>query len=405
MDNFRSQFPILKEKINGKPLIYFDNAATSQKPQSVIDAMKNFYETSNSNIHRSLNPLGEKATRMYEGARKVIEEFIGAKSTEEIIFTRNATESLNLMVKTLGKKNLKKGDKVVLPITEHHSNIVPWIQLKNEIGIEILYILLDKNGDLDREMAKKFLSEKRVKILSLAHASNALGVIYPIEEMLQFAKKKGIISILDAAQSVAHMPIDVQKLGCDFLVFSGHKMYGPTGIGVLWGRKELLDSLPPFLGGGEMILEVTQDSFTEKELPWKFEAGTPHIAGAIGLAEAVRFIKEIGWKNIQKAEDDLAKYLYKEMSLLDFVEIYGPKKTKNHLPLFSFTIKGVHAHDATDLLGEEGICTRGGHHCTMPLHRYLGISASCRASLAFYNTKEEIDKFIEVLKKIFKKFT
>lgn len=404
MDNFRSQFPILKQKINGKPLVYFDNAATTQKPKNVIGAIKNFYETANSNVHRSLNPLGEKATRMYEDARKKIAEFIGAKYSEEIIFTKNATESLNLIAKTLGKKILKKGDKVVLAITEHHSNIVPWLELKKEIGIKLSYIPLDENGDFDIETAKKYLSEKNVKILSFAHASNALGTILPIEEIIKAAKINKVITIVDAAQSVAHIPIDVQKLGCDFLVFSGHKMYGPTGIGVVWGRKKILESMPPFLGGGDMILEVTQENFTAKGLPWKFEAGTPHIAGAIGLAEAVRFIQSIGFEKIQKIEKELAEYLYKKLSSLEFLEIYGPKISENHLPLYSFNIKWVHAHDVADLLGEEGICTRAGHHCTMPLHRSLGIPASCRASLAFYNTKEEIDIFIEVLGRIYKKF-
>jgi len=404
MDKYRKQFPIFKQKINGKPLIYFDNAATTQKPKQVIDAIKNYYETANSNVHRSMNPLGEKATKMYEGARKTVAQFIGAKNSEEIIFTKNATESLNLIAKTLGKKILKKGDTIVLAITEHHSNVVPWLELKKEIGIDLLYILLDENGNFDMEAAKKHLSEKNVKILSIAHASNALGTILPIEEIIKVAKINKVIVIVDVAQSVAHIPIDVQKLGCDFLVFSGHKMYGPTGIGVVWGRKKILESMPLFLGGGDMILEVTQDDFIAKELPWKFEAGTPHIAGAIGLAAAVEYLQSIGFEKIQKIEKELTEYLYKKLSSLEILEIYGPKTDKNHLPLYAFNVKGVHAHDVADLLGNAGICIRAGHHCTMPLHRFLGIPASARASLAFYNTKEEIDIFVKALIEIHKKF-
>ena len=404
MDKYRKQFPIFKQKINGKPLIYFDNAATTQKPKQVIDAIKNFYETANSNVHRSMNPLGEKATKMYEGARKTVAQFIGAKNSEEIIFTKNATESLNLIAKTLGKKILKKGDTIVLAITEHHSNVVPWLELKKEIGIDLLYILLDENGNFDMEAAKKHLSEKNVKILSIAHASNALGTILPIEEIIKVAKINKVIVIVDVAQSVAHIPIDVQRLGCDFLVFSGHKMYGPTGIGVVWGRKKILESMPLFLGGGDMILEVTQDDFIAKELPWKFEAGTPHIAGAIGLAAAVEYLQSIGFEKIQKIEKELTEYLYKKLSSLEILEIYGPKTDKNHLPLYAFNVKGVHAHDVADLLGNAGICIRAGHHCTMPLHRFLGIPASARASLAFYNTKEEIDIFVKALIEIHKKF-
>ena len=351
-----------------------------------------------------MNPLGEKATKMYEGARKTVAQFIGAKNSEEIIFTKNATESLNLIAKTLGKKILKKGDTIVLAITEHHSNVVPWLELKKEIGIDLLYILLDENGNFDMEAAKKHLSEKNVKILSIAHASNALGTILPIEEIIKVAKINKVIVIVDVAQSVAHIPIDVQRLGCDFLVFSGHKMYGPTGIGVVWGRKKILESMPLFLGGGDMILEVTQDDFIAKELPWKFEAGTPHIAGAIGLAAAVEYLQSIGFEKIQKIEKEITEYLYKKLSSLEILEIYGPKTDKNHLPLYAFNVKGVHAHDVADLLGNAGICIRAGHHCTMPLHRFLGIPASARASLAFYNTKEEIDIFVKALIEIHKKF-
>ena len=404
MNNIRKQFPILQRKINGKPLVYFDNAATSQKPKRVLDAIQNFYENTNSNVHRSLNPLDEKATELYEGARKKVARFIHAKDSQEVIFTRNATESLNIIAKSYARSILKKGDIILLTIAEHHSNIVPWLQLKHEMGIEILYIPLNESGRLDLAEAKKMLANARVKIFSIAHASNALGIIHPIQDLIKIARKKNIITIVDAAQSVAHMDIDVQNLDCDFLVFSGHKMYGPTGIGVLWGRRELLEKMPPFLGGGEMILEVSQETFTAKESPWKFEAGTPHIAGAIGLGEAVEFLQGIGWKKIHTIENDLKEYLFKRIKELPYLVLYGPKDTNRRLAILAFTLPDIHAHDVADILGEEGICIRAGHHCAMPLHKMFKISATSRVSLAFYNTKEEIDMFAEALEKVYKKF-
>ena len=291
----RSDFPILQKKIKGHQMLYFDNAATTQKPEAVIKAMNNFYLHSNSNVHRSLNPLAEEATKLYEDARGVVANFISA-SREEIIFTRGTTEGINLIARTWGESNLKKGDIVVLCITEHHSNIVPWLQLKEKLGIKLAYLPLKINGDLDLVSAKKILSRPRVKLLTLTQASNVLGILNPIKTLITLAHSKNIITIIDAAQSIAHVPVNVHSLNCDFLVFSSHKIYGPTGIGVLYGRKSLLEKMPPFLGGGDMIRSVYQDHFINNDLPYKFEAGTPAIAEAIGLAVAINYLKKLGWK-------------------------------------------------------------------------------------------------------------
>ena len=405
MRSLRSQFPILKIKINRKPLVYFDNAATTQKPAQVIAAEKQFYETINSNVHRSINPLGEQATQAYESARGEIAKFVNAKSPREIVFTRNTTESLNLLSRVLGKWILKKGDRVVLSVAEHHSNIVPWLQLKKEKGITISFIPLnDAHDNYNLSQARNYIFQKDVKIVSLCHASNALGVTFPIEPLLRLAKSKKRVTIVDAAQSVAHFPTDVQKLGCDFLAFSGHKIFGPTGIGVLWGRENLLTSMPEFLGGGEMIREVFFDHFTTNDVPWKFEAGTPNIAGAITLGAAVSFINKIGFAKIQKIERELTQYLHHRLSQLSFITLHGFSHIQNHLPIAAFNMKNLHAHDLVDLLGDKGIMLRSGHHCTMPLHRILGVPATARASLSFYNTKQEIDIFVKALREIYNRF-
>lgn len=404
MRNIRKQFPILDTKINQKPLIYFDNAATTHKPKSVIEEIVKFYEVANSNVHRSINPLAELATNLYEESRKKIAKFINASSYDEIIFTKNATESINLVAKTWGMSHLKRGDVVVLPISEHHSNIVPWLQLKRDIGIEIRYIPLNNSGALDMDEAKKILTLPNVKLLSMAYISNALGIIHPVEEMFAIAKKNKITTLIDAAQSVSHMITDVQRLDCDFLVFSGHKMYGPTGIGILYGKKDILKSIPEFLGGGEMIHEVFLDHFTTKEPPMKFEAGTPPIAEAISLGTVIDFINNLGFSEITKKENKLASYLFSECNKLPFLKIYGNQDMNSHIPIIAFSIDGIHAHDIADILGEYGICIRAGHHCAMPLHNVLGVGATARASLCFYNTQDEINSFIDILKIIYKKF-
>lgn len=404
MKDIRSQFPIFNTKINGHPLIYFDNAATSQKPEKVIEEIKKFYESANSNVHRSINPLAELSTNLFEFARKKVANYIHAQSPQEIVFTRNVTESINLIAKTWGRERLSSGDRIVLPLSEHHSNLVPWLQLKREKDIELHYIPLEHNGTLNMGEAKKLLSSPRVKMLTLAHATNAQGIINPIEELIKIAQKYGITTIIDASQTAPHIPIDVQKFDCDFLAFSGHKMYGPTGIGALWGRKEILENMPEFLGGGEMIHEVFEDHFTTKEIPHKFEAGTPHIAGAIGLGAAIDFINEVTIKKIMLLECELTLYLFEKMRALSFIKMYGEGDLKYHLPICAFTIDRVHPHDISDILGDYGICIRAGHHCAMPLHHSLGLSATARASLAFYNTKKEIDIFIDALREIHKMF-
>lgn len=405
MHSIRSQFPIFKTHINGHPLVYFDNAATTQKPKTMTEKITKFYENACSNVHRSINPLGELATHLYEHARSVMAKFIGAETAEEVIFTRNATESINLVAKTWARKHLQQGDIVVLPISEHHSNIVPWLQLRQEKGIELRYIPLLSDHTLDIGKARELVSLPRVCVLTIATVSNALGTVHPVEELIDLAKKKNILTVADGTQSMAHYPVDVKKLGCDFFAFSGHKMFGPTGIGVLWGKRDVLFSMPEFLGGGEMIHEVFEDHFTSKEPPLKYEAGTPHIAGAIGLGAAVDFITSIGFKNIQAYEHKLTEYLFEKLHALSFVRLYGQGDLTRHIPLASFTMQGIHAHDIADMLGEDGICIRAGHHCAMPLHAFFGVPATARASLSLYNTTDEIDAMIDALKKIYKKLS
>lgn len=398
----RNNFPILETKIDGHALVYLDNAATTQKPKAMIDALVEFYQKYNANVHRSLNPLAECATKKYEETRLVIADFLSAQKNE-IIFTRNTTESINLVAKTFARSFLKSGDVVLLSIAEHHSNIVPWLQLKKEIGIELAYLPLDKNGYLDVEQAKNMLTD-RVKFVSLQAASNVLGSIHDYQTILKLAKAKNITTLLDAAQIVAHESLNVQELTCDFLAFSAHKMYGPTGVGVLYGRKELLQMMPAFLGGGDMIDQVTKDNFTTNELPHKFEAGTPNIVDVVAFKSSIDFIKNLTWVTLQKQEQELTDYLWKEMLKLDFVDIYGQNVSGKHLPIISFNLKNVHAHDVAEILGEQGIIVRAGQHCTQVLHDTLGIVASVRASLTVYNTKKEIDILIKNLKLIYQKF-
>ncbi|MCB9802757.1 SufS family cysteine desulfurase [Candidatus Nomurabacteria bacterium] len=404
MNKIRSLFPILETKINDRPLVYFDNAATTQKPQVMIDALVDFYQKHNSNIHRGLNPLADRATEMHEATREKVAKFINAKNKKEIVFTRNTTESINLVAKTYGQHFLKAGDKVVLSILEHHSNIVPWLQLKKEIGIELVFITLDPEGNLDLKQAKELISQAGVKFLSLQMASNTLGNVHEISDLIKLAQSKGIKVLLDAAQVIAHQKIDVQNLGANFVAFSAHKMFGPTGVGVLYAGEELLKEMPEFLGGGDMIADVFLDHFTLNELPHKFEAGTPNIADVVAYGATIDFVNDFGLDQIAKIEKELTEYLLQQLQNLDFVEIYGPQIVENHLSSLAFNLKNVHAHDVGDLLGEAGIILRAGQHCTQPLHDFLQVPATVRASLAFYNTKEEIDIFIRELEKINQKF-
>lgn len=397
----RGDFPILGRKINGRPLVYFDNAATTQKPTLVIKTTLDYYSFFNSNVHRGINPLAEEATKLYEQSRDIIAEFISAQR-EEIVFTRGATESINLVARTWGETNLTKTDTIVLSIMEHHSNLVPWLQLQAKIGFKIVYLPVKDSGELDILAAKKIISQKKVKFLSLSYASNVLGVVNPIKEIIKLAKSRGVITLVDATQVLAHFKIKVKDLGCDFLVFSGHKMLGPTGTGVLYGQQELLASMPPFLGGGDMISSVSLSSFTTNVLPYKFEAGTPNIAGVIGLGAACKYLSGLGWPAIQAQEKELTAYFLNKLKPLKFIKLIGTAKPK--LPVFSLVIKGIHPHDAADILGQEGIILRAGLHCAEPLHERFGLIATLRASLSFYNTKKEIDFFIKKLIELNKSF-
>ncbi len=402
----REQFPILKRKINGKKLVYLDNSATTQKPESVIKALDEFYRKHNANIHRGLHTLSVEATELYENAHKKVAEFINATSMEEIIFTRGTTESLNLVANAWGRRFLNKGDVVVISEMEHHSNIIPWQMLRNSIGIELAWIPVTEEGELDMDIFKQILStyRGRVKAVSIAHISNSLGTINPVKEIAQLAHEAGAIFIVDAAQSAARIQLDVQKLDVDFLAFSSHKMYGPTGIGVLYGKKRLLEQMDPWMGGGDMIRRVTVDEFEVADLPWKFEAGTPNIADGAVFSEAIDFINKVGFDWITKHEQNLMEYALKKLQALDWVKVYGPRSAAKRMGAISFFVKGVHPHDLASLLNEDGIAIRAGHHCAMPLHIKLGTPATARASFAVYNTKADVDALIKSIKNAREKF-
>ena len=396
VERVRKDFPILNEKVNGKQLVYLDSGATSLTPKFVVDGITEYYNKYNANVHRGIHKLSERATIEYEKAHGKVAKFINGKF-EEVIFTKNITESMNLLAYSL-IKNLKEGDEIVVTETEHHSNIVPWQQLGKEKGIVIKYIRIDNEGRLDLEDAKNKITEK-TKIVSMTHMSNVLGTINPVKEIREIAKNS--LLIIDAAQSVPHLPVDVKELGCDFLAFSGHKMLGPTGIGVLWGKEELLEKMDPFLYGGDMISKVGFEDTKFNELPWKFEAGTPAIAQGIGLGKAVDYLSSVGMKNIKEYEEVLTSYALEKLKEIDDVEIYGPLEARDRGGVISFNIKEVHSHDVSAILDREGIAVRGGHLCAMPLvTEILGHASVCRASLYFYNTKEEIDKLVRGIKKV-----
>lgn len=400
IEKIRKDFPILNVKVHGKPLVYLDNAATSQKPKSVIDAIKNYYENYNANIHRSIHKLGEEATAAYEEAHKKVADFINA-DFEEIVFTKNTTESINLLAYSL-INNLKPNDEIVISQMEHHSNFVPWQQLALKRGLKLKFIEINKDGALNNGSIKKNIT-KKTKIVSVTHVSNVLGTINDVEKIGKIAHENNALFVVDGAQSVPHMPVDVKNIDCDFLAFSGHKMLGPTGIGALYGKKELLEKMEPFLYGGEMIKEVKFENTRFNDIPWRFEAGTMNIAEAIGLGAAIDYLDKIGMKNIESYEKELVKYAYEKLNEMKEIEIYGPNAEKRS-GLVAFNVKNVHAHDTAQILDGEGIAIRAGHHCAMPLHSVLGIAASARASFYFYNTKEEIDKLAEGTKKVIKVF-
>jgi len=398
----RKDFPILDQKVHGKPLIYFDNAATSQKPRAVIQALVHYYEHDNANVHRGIHELSNRATHAFENARARVAKFINARNADEIIWTRGTSEAINLIANTWGTKNLKPGDVILLTEAEHHSNIVPWQLLAQRTGAKVAYIpVTGDEGTLDLSKLDSVLT-KSVKLLSLVHISNSMGVVNPVAEICAKAKKLGAVTVVDGAQSAGHMPVDVQTIGCDFFAFSGHKICGPTGIGALYGRQEILETLPPYQGGGEMILTVGYDKTTFKPAPHRFEAGTPDISGPIGLHAAMDYLDAIGRENIWKHDQELANHAYDQLGELKNIRLFGPKTGR--AGLVSFLLKDVHAHDVVTLADQGGVALRGGHHCTQPLMHKLGVESTARASFYFYNTKTEVDRFVEVVKEIQKFF-
>jgi len=394
--DIRKQFPILNQEVNGHPLVYLDSAATSQKPQVVIDALEDYYSGYNSNVHRGVHTLGTKATDAYEGAREKVQKFINAESTEEIIFTKGTTASLNLVAASYGRTNVQKGDEIVISYMEHHSNIIPWQQLAIQTGATLKYIPLQEDGTISLEDAKKVITNK-TKIVSIVYVSNVLGVINPIKDLAKIAHENGAVMVVDGAQAAPHIKIDVQDLNCDFFALSGHKMCAPTGIGALYGKKRLLEEMPPVEFGGEMIDFVDLYDSTWKELPWKFEGGTPIIAGAIGLGAAIDFLESIGLDEIEKHEHKLAAYALKRMSEIEGLTIYGPLDGNKRAGVITFNLDDVHPHDVATVLDAEGIAIRAGHHCAQPLMRWLKASSTARASFYIYNTEEDIDKLVEGL--------
>lgn len=397
IQKIRADFPILAQEKNEKPLAYLDNAATSQKPKQVIEALTHYYEFDNANVHRGVHTLAARATDAYESARGKVAKFIHAREVAEIIFTRGTTSAINLVVDSYAEANIEAGDEIVISYLEHHSNLIPWQQLAKRKGAVLKYIELEEDGTISVEQAKKTIGEK-TKIVALAHVSNVLGTITPMKEIAAIAHQFGAVILVDGAQAVPHMEVDVVDLDADFYAFSGHKMMAPTGIGALYGKRELLDAMEPTEFGGEMIDFVELYDSTWKELPWKFEAGTPIIGGAIALGAAIDYLAEVGLANIHAHEQALASYAIEEMSKIEGITIYGPKDASKRCGLVTFNLEGAHPHDIATILDEDGIAIRAGHHCAQPLMKWLDVSSTARASFYIYNTKEEIDALIDGLK-------
>lgn len=395
----RKDFPILSIKVEGKDLVYFDNGATTQKPISVIKAVEHYNENLNGNPHRGAHYLGVTSTEAYEGAREKVRKFIGAEKSSEIIFTRNTTESLNLIAYSYGLDSINKGDEIVIAISEHHSNILPWQMVVKAKGAVLKYMYVNEDGRITEEEYKNKITD-RTKIVSIAQVSNVLGTKYPVKDIVKYAHEKGAIAIVDGAQSTPHMKVDVSDLDADFFVFSGHKMLASMGIGVLYGKEDLLLKMSPFLRGGDMIEYVTEQNATFAELPFKFEAGTQNVEGAVSIGAAIDYLNSIGLDKIEAYEEELTEYALRKISDIDYVTVYGPKDVKNRAGIISFNVKGVHPHDVATILNSYGVAVRSGHHCAQPLMKHLGIQASSRASFYFYNTYEEVDKFIEALKNV-----
>lgn len=392
----RNDFPIFKKKINGKELVYLDNASTTQKPYSVINSITDFYSNYNSNIHRAVYQLAEEATALYEQSREKIANFINVRP-EEIVFTRNTTESINLIAHSWARTNLKKDDGVAITELEHHSNIVPWQILSQEIGTRLEYVGIDENGFLDLEHLIELISSKKVRLVSLSHMSNVLGTIVPIERIIKIAHENDIPVLVDGAQSVPHMPVNVKNMDCDFLVFSAHKMLGPTGVGVLYAKKEFLEKMRPFMGGGDMIKEVFKFHTNYNEVPYKFEAGTPNIADVVGFGAAIDYLEKIGMENIRKHEIDLTEYALESILSINHLTVYGPRDPNYRGGVISFNIADIHPHDLATIMNDHGIAIRSGHHCAQVLMQRLDVPATSRASFYIYNTKEEIDKFVNAI--------
>lgn len=396
MNQYAQDFPILKQKVNGHPLVYLDSAATSQKPFQVIEAVEKYYREYNSNVHRGVHTLGTRATDAYEGAREKVRRFIGARSEKEIIFTRGTTSSLNLVAHSYARARLGPGDEIVLTPAEHHSNLIPWQQAAKATGAALKYLPLEPDGTLDLNKVQEMISD-RTKLLAIAQVSNVLGTIHPIRELAEMIHRHGGVIVVDGAQSVPHMKVDVQELDVDFLAFSGHKMMGPTGIGVLYGKEALLEGMEPLEYGGEMIDNVDLYESTWKELPWKFEGGTPIIAGAVGLSAAIDYLESVGMDTIQRHDRELAAYALKRLEEIEGVTVYGPRE--NRTSLVTFNLEGIHPHDVATVLDSEGIAVRAGHHCAQPLMRWLKVTATARASFYLYNDESDIDRLVEGIQK------
>ncbi len=394
VDRVRKDFPVLEREVHGKPLAYLDNAATSQKPRAVIDALIHYYSSYNANIHRGVHTLSEEATVAYEAARDKVRDFIRAPSSEEIVFTRGTTEAINLVAQSYLRPRIREGDEILISQMEHHSNIVPWQLLREQTGAVLKVAPINERGEIELEQFSNLLGP-RTRFVALAHVSNALGTINMVQEMVRLARMRGVPVLLDGAQAVPHLPVDVQELGCDFYAFSGHKMYAPTGIGALYGRRELLEEMEPYQGGGEMILSVTFEKTTYNRVPYKFEAGTPNIAGAIGLGTAIDYLLGLDLQAVMAHEDELLEYATKEVSKIPSVRLIGTAASKTGV--LSFLLGEIHAHDVGTVLDQEGIAVRTGHHCAQPVMDRFGVTATARASFAVYNTTEEVDRLVEGL--------
>ncbi|MGE0227193.1 MAG: cysteine desulfurase [Dehalococcoidia bacterium] len=396
LESIRRDFPVLRREVNGRPLVYLDNAATSQKPVQVIAEITRYYRDFNANIHRGVHTLSQEATDAYEGAREKVRAFINAAHSSEIVFTRNTTESINLVAHSYGRTFLEAGDEVVISEIEHHSNIVPWQMLRDERGVVLRYIPMHDDGTLDFDEARRLIGP-RTKLLAITQMSNALGTIVPLEELIELAHRHGAVVLVDGAQSVPHLPTDVRALGADFLAFSAHKMLGPTGVGVLWGRRELLEAMPPFLGGGDMILTVSMEQSTWNEVPYKFEAGTPNIADVIAFGKAIDYLQSFGMDKVRRHERELLEYAVTKLIDLPGITLYGPTDLDRRGGVVSFGLEGLHPHDIGQVLDTHGVAIRTGHHCAQPVMTHLGIPATARASFYIYNTPAEVDALAEAI--------